>query len=84
MEDLSGPPSGVTYPGGVDSQYKLVHSIVATAANVHDSKVLPDLLHGKETRVDGDSEYLGKGDVIRQKSPQARVSSTSVLTAIVR
>jgi IS5 family transposase len=57
---------------GADSRHKLVHSIVATAANVHDSKVLPDLLHGKETRVYGDSAYADKGEVIREKSPRAR------------
>ena len=57
---------------GVDSRYKLVHSIVATAANVHDSTVLPDLLHGRETRVYGDSAYIGKSEVIRKKSPGAR------------
>ena len=34
---------------GVDSQTKLVHSVAATAANVHDSQVLPELLHGQET-----------------------------------
>ena len=57
---------------GADSRHKLVHSIVATAANVHDGAVLADLLHGKETRVYGDSAYLGKGEVIREKSPRAR------------
>ena len=35
---------------GVDSRERIVHTIVATAANVHDSKVLPRLLHGKEKR----------------------------------
>jgi IS5 family transposase len=39
---------------GVDSRSKLVHAVVATAANVHDATVLPDLLHGDETRVWGD------------------------------
>lgn len=34
----------------VDSRNKLIHSVAVTAANVHDSQVLPDLLHGKETR----------------------------------
>jgi transposase, IS5 family len=57
---------------GADSRHKLVHSIVATAANVHDSTVLPSLLHGNETRVYGDSAYTGKGGVIREKSPRAR------------
>ena len=36
---------------GVDSRSKLIHSVVATSANVHDSQVLEDLLHGEETRV---------------------------------
>ncbi len=40
---------------GVDSKTKMIHSVVATAANVHDSQVLEDLLHGEETRVWGDS-----------------------------
>ena len=40
---------------GVDSRSKIIHSVVTTAANVHDSQVLPDLLHGNETRVSGDS-----------------------------
>lgn len=44
---------------GVDSQTKLIHSMVATAANVADSAVLPDLLHGDETRVWGDQAYRG-------------------------
>ena len=38
---------------GVDSGSKLIHSVVATPANVHDSQVLPDLLHGDETRAWG-------------------------------
>ena len=58
---------------GVDTRNKMVHSIVTTAANVHDGTVLPALLHGDETRVYGDSAYLGKGEVIRAKSPRARL-----------
>ena len=57
---------------GADSHTKLVHSVVATAANVHDSRVLANLLHGEETRVYGDSAYADQGDVIRQRSPRAR------------
>ena len=33
---------------GVDSQTKIVHSVVATPAKVHDSVCLPELLHGEE------------------------------------
>jgi len=56
---------------GVDSQTKLIHSVAATAANVHDSQVLPELLHGQETRVWGDAAYSGQRDVIRQHAPHA-------------
>ena len=57
---------------GVDSRTKLIHSVVATPANVHDSRVLPELLHGNERRVWGDSAYTGQGDVIRKAAPFAR------------
>jgi IS5 family transposase len=40
---------------GVDSQTKLIHSVVATPANVHDKHAIPQLLHGNERRVYGDS-----------------------------
>jgi hypothetical protein len=36
---------------GVDSRSKLIRAVVAAHANSADSTVLPDLLHGKETRV---------------------------------
>ncbi len=57
---------------GVDSRTKLIHSVAATAANVHDSQVLPDLLHGQETRVWGDAAYSGQRAVIRQHAPGAQ------------
>jgi IS5 family transposase len=57
---------------GVDSKTKLIHAVVATAANVHDATVLPDLLHGDETRVWGDQAYKGKTAVIREHAPNAR------------
>ena len=56
---------------GVDSRSKIIHSVVATAANVHDSQVLEDLLHGDETRVWGDSAYAGQGGVLREHAPGA-------------
>ena len=56
---------------GVDSRTKVIHSVAATAANVHDSTCLPDLLHGEETRVWGDSAYQGQGEVIKQCAPKA-------------
>ena len=57
---------------GVDSQSKLIHSIVVTSANVHDSQVLSDLLHGEERRVYGDSAYIGQKDQIRANAKQAK------------
>ncbi|MBX3332458.1 MAG: IS5 family transposase, partial [Nitrospira sp.] len=57
---------------GVDSQTTLIHSVAAPAANVHDSQVLPQLLHGQETRVWGDAAYSGHRDVIRQYAPRAK------------
>jgi len=57
---------------GVDSQTKLIHSVAATPANVHDSQVLGDLLHGEETRVWGDSAYTGQTKVIRERAPKAQ------------
>jgi IS5 family transposase len=57
---------------GVESRMKLIHSVVATAANVHDSQVLPDLLHGEGTTVWGDSAYTGQKDTIADCAPHAR------------
>ena len=57
---------------GVDSGSKLIHSVAATPANVHDSRVLPDLLHGDETRVWGDSAYSGQKAVLSEAAPAAR------------
>jgi IS5 family transposase len=56
---------------GVDSKNKLIHAVVATAANVADSTILPDLLHGEETRVWGDRGYQGQTEVIREHAPHA-------------
>jgi len=56
---------------GVDSKTKLIHSVVVTPANVHDSRVLPDLLHGEETRVWGDSAYVGQTEAIKEAAPKA-------------
>ena len=57
---------------GVDSQSGLVHSAVVTAANVHDKHPLPDLLHGSEQRVYGDSAYASQKELISSKAPNAR------------
>ena len=57
---------------GVDSKTKVIHSVVATAANVADCTILPDLLHGEETRVWGDQAYRGQGEAIREVAPNGQ------------
>jgi IS5 family transposase len=57
---------------GVDSRSKLIHSVAATAANVHDSQALPWLLHGDERRVWGDSAYTGQTAILRACAPHAQ------------
>jgi IS5 family transposase len=57
---------------GVDSKHKIIHSAVVTPANVADSAVLGELLHGEETRVWGDGAYQGQTEVIHQHAPRAR------------
>ena len=57
---------------GVDSAQRIIHTITATSANVHDSKVLSDLLHGRERRVYGDSAYRGQREKMRAKAKHAR------------
>ena len=57
---------------GVDSQTKLIHSVVATAANTADSTMLLHLLHGEETRVWGDQAYRGQTEVLREHAPHAQ------------
>jgi len=57
---------------GVDSRSGLTHSAVVTAANVHDKHPLPDLLHGQERRVYGDSAYASQKKLIEGKAPKAK------------
>lgn len=57
---------------GVDSQSGLAHSAVVTPANMHDKHPLPDLLHGNEQRVYGDSAYASQKQLIASKAPRAK------------
>jgi transposase, IS5 family len=57
---------------GVDSKNKIIHTAIVTPANVADSAVLPELLHGEETRVWGDGAYQGQQEIIHQHAPRAR------------
>jgi IS5 family transposase len=56
---------------GVDSKTKMIHSVAATSANVHDSHLIANLLHGGETRVWGDSAYAGQTEKIQARAPRA-------------
>jgi IS5 family transposase len=75
---------------GVDSETGLAHSAVVTSANVHDKHPLPQLLHGAEQEVFGDSAYSSQQKLIAAKAPNARdrtnqrVSGTGVAAEIER
>src|SRR5712672_2891190 len=60
---------------GVDSRTKLIHAVVATPANVADSTVLPDLLHGQEARVWGDQAYRACVGISNAIAAQASAST---------
>ena len=57
---------------GVDSKTKLIHTALVTAAHVADATLLPELLHGEETRVWGDQAYRGQKAAMRKAAPRAR------------
>jgi len=57
---------------GVDSASGLVHSASVTAANVHDSQELGNLLHGQEARLYGDSAYRNQKDKLKEAAPKAK------------
>lgn len=57
---------------GVDSKEGIEHSAEATAADVADSKMLPELLHGDESKVWGDAAYHGQGEKMRAKAPRVQ------------
>ena len=51
--------SGMKLHIGVDAKTGMVHSMVATPANVHDVTQAGNLLHGGEKQVWGDAGYIG-------------------------
>lgn len=59
---------------GTDSKTGLIHSASVTAANVHDSQQVENLLHGNETRFYGDSAYRGKAqrERLKELAPKAK------------
>jgi IS5 family transposase len=54
---------------GVDSRSGLAHSAVVTPANVHDKHPFPQLLHGAEQRVCGESAYATPDLVLTHRVP---------------
>ncbi len=56
---------------GVDSKTKLIHTALVTPANVGDATVLPELLHGEETRVWAIRRIADRGISFRN-APQAQ------------
>ena len=57
---------------GVDSKEGIVHSVCTSAASVSDVHMLPDLLHGGESKVWGDAGYQGQTEVIHEAAPNAQ------------
>ena len=45
---------------GTDPENRVVHTVVATTARVHDSQVMDDLLHGDEEEIYGDKAYANQ------------------------
>jgi IS5 family transposase len=60
----------------VDADSGLVHHQVCTAANVHDLRVVDQLLHGKEKHVFADSGYRGIAKWTRRKRIRWAVAMT--------
>jgi IS5 family transposase len=56
---------------GADSKTGLAHSAAVTAANVHDKHPLPQLMHGQEEQLYGDSTYASQQELISSEAPKA-------------
>ena len=57
---------------GVDAKACTVHTVVTTAANVADSRVLPALLHGDKRKVWRDGGYQGQTKAIQEGAPNGK------------
>lgn len=67
---------GMKVHAGVDKDSGLIHSVVVTAANVHDLTPAAELLHGDEEVVYGDAGYQGiaKRPAMAGKAAEFRVA----------
>ena len=54
---------------GTDTKHGLAHSAAVTTAKIHDSRMLEQLLHGRERALYGDSAYING---VRQQTYQRR------------
>jgi IS5 family transposase len=67
---------GMKIHAGVDKDSGLIHSVVTTAANVHDLTPAAELLHGEEEVVYADAGYqgIGKRPEMADKTTEFRVA----------
>jgi IS5 family transposase len=68
---------GMKVHTGVDKDSGLIHSVVVTAANVHDLTPAAELLHGDEEVVYGDAGYQGIA-----KRPEMGGKTTKLMVAM--
>ena len=66
---------------GVDKDSGLVHHLKVTGANEHDVTATPDLMHGEEEELYGDSGYIGaekrENAVVKNKNGRKMVKCKS-------
>ncbi|WP_420864869.1 hypothetical protein [Teredinibacter turnerae] len=56
----------------VDRCSKLIHSVLATSLNVHDSQIIGDLFYGDDSCCYDDSAYTAQKSQIKEHAPAAR------------
>nr|WP_259735226.1 transposase [Synechococcus sp. CS-1329] len=61
---------------GVDSTSGLVHSVVSTAANIHELNTAADRVHGEERVIYGDAGHIGieKRDAFKDCEAEMRIA----------
>src|SRR5206468_12734365 len=62
---------GMKVHTGTDTDSGLVHTVIATSANVADVNVMGELLHGQEESLHGDSAYHSKA--LKQEAEAAGI-----------
>ena len=63
---------GMKVHTGIDADSGLVHTVIATSANVADVNVLGELLHGQEDSLHGDSAYHSKA--LQEQAEEAGIA----------